>query len=61
MHQKENLYAAGLGALIGLSYTIGKATWGDGALADVTMIEVLASAIIGAVAGILAFTLRQRL
>jgi hypothetical protein len=58
----DSIFAGMLGAVIGIVYTVGKtAWWGDGTLADVVLLEVLAAASIGAAAGILAFVLRQKL
>lgn len=59
---QDAIFAGTLGAVIGIVYTVGNtAWWGDGTLADVVLLEVLAAACIGAVAGILAFLLRQKL
>jgi hypothetical protein len=58
---QDAIFAGTLGAVIGVVYTIGHTTWGDGTLADVVLLEVLAAACIGAVAGILAFVMRQKL
>lgn len=59
---QDALFAGTLGAVIGIVYTVGNtAWWGDGTVADVVLLEVLAAACIGAVAGILAFVLRQKL
>jgi hypothetical protein len=56
------MFAGTLGAAIGIVYTVGNtAWWGDGTLADVVLLEVLAAACIGAVAGILAFVMRQKM
>ena len=59
---QDAIFAGTLGAVIGIVYTVGNtAWWGDGTLADVVLLEILAAACIGAVAGILAFVLRQKL
>lgn len=59
---QDTIFAGTLGAVIGIVYTVGStAWWGDGTLADVVLLEVLAAACIGAVAGMLAFVLRQKL
>ena len=59
---QDAMFAGMLGAAIGIVYTVGNtAWWGEGTLADVVLLEVLASACIGAVAGILAFVMRQKL
>jgi len=61
LSNQEAIYAGTLGAAIGIVYTVGTTTWGDGTLADVVLLDVLAAACIGAVAGILAFWVRQRM
>lgn len=59
---KEMAYASALGAVIGLIFTIGQtAWWGEGTYGDLTLAGLLAAAAIGAVAGVLAFVLRQRM
>jgi hypothetical protein len=58
---KDAIFAGTLGALVGILYAIGRTTWGDGSIADLAALDVLASACIGAVAGILAFMIRQRM
>lgn len=58
---QEAMYAGTLGAVIGIVYTVGRTTWGDATLADVVLVEVLASACIGAMAGILAFLIRRKM
>ena len=55
----EAIYAGTLGAAIGIVYTLVNTTWGEATLADIVLTDVLAAACIGAVAGILAFVLRQ--
>jgi hypothetical protein len=57
---QEAAFAGTLGAVIGVVYTVSRSTWGAATLEDVVLYEVLASGCIGAVAGILAFALRQR-
>ncbi|MBY0225089.1 MAG: hypothetical protein K2Q28_04725 [Hyphomicrobium sp.] len=57
---RDAMFDGTLGAAIGIVYTVGNtAWWGDGTLADVVLLEVLAAACIEAVAGILAFVMRQ--
>ncbi len=59
---KEMAYAAALGALVGLVFTIGQtAWWGPGGYGDLTLPGLLSAAAIGAVAGILAFEIRRRM
>lgn len=62
MSNQDAIFAGTLGAAIGIVYTVGNtAWWGEGSLADVVLLELMAAACIGAVAGILAFVLRQKL
>lgn len=61
LEQKENIFAALLGAAVALAYTFAKASWSGESLANVTLMEALAAAAIGAVAGVIAFLLRQRI
>jgi hypothetical protein len=62
MTSQEAIYAGSLGAILGVLYTIGKtAWWGDGTIGDVALFELLASACVGAVAGILAFVIRRKM
>jgi hypothetical protein len=59
---KDAIYAAGLGAVVGAAYTIGRAAWwGTGTLNDITTPELLMNACVGAIAGMLAFALRRSL
>ncbi len=59
---QDAIFAGTLGAVIGIVYTVGQtARWGDGSIADVVLLEVLAAACIGAIAGILALVLRQKI
>ncbi len=62
LSNQDAIFAGTAGAVIGIVYTVGKtAWWGEGSLADVVILEVLAAACIGAVAGILAFVTRQKM
>ena len=61
LSNQDAIFGGTLGAAIGIVYTVSSTTWGDATLADLVLTDVLAAACIGAVAGILAFALRQNL
>jgi hypothetical protein len=61
LSNQDAIFGGTLGAAIGIVYTVGTTTWGDATIADIVLTEVLAAGCIGAVAGILAFALRQNL
>lgn len=56
--RQEAIYAAIAGAVIGLAYTAGTAAYA-GTLAEVAAFELVASAAVGAAAGLLAFAVRK--
>lgn len=60
LSRQEAIYGAVLGALVGLAYAYGRQAWAGAPLAEVTLTEALASAAVGAAAGLLAFLLRRR-